>query len=45
MAAMLLADMGATVLRIDRTTVADLGIPMDEDHDSPAAAERCCVST
>jgi alpha-methylacyl-CoA racemase len=33
MAAMLLADMGATVLRIDRTAVADLGIPMEEEHE------------
>src|ERR1700761_4530569 len=33
LAAMLLADMGATVLRIDRVTAADLGIPMDEDHE------------
>jgi alpha-methylacyl-CoA racemase len=33
MAAMLLADMGATVLRIDRTTVADLGITMAEEHE------------
>ena len=33
MAAMMLADMGATVLRIDRTAVADLGIPMAEEHE------------
>jgi alpha-methylacyl-CoA racemase len=33
MAAMLLADMGATVLRIDRTAAADLGIPMAEEHE------------
>jgi alpha-methylacyl-CoA racemase len=33
LAAMLLADMGATVLRIDRPTAADLGLPMDEDHE------------
>src|SRR3984885_11826751 len=33
LAAMLLADMGATVLRIDRTSAAELGIPMDEDHE------------
>jgi crotonobetainyl-CoA:carnitine CoA-transferase CaiB-like acyl-CoA transferase len=30
MAAMMLADMGATVIRIDRTGPADLGIPMPE---------------
>jgi len=33
MAAMMLADMGATVLRIDRTKAADLGIPMAEQHE------------
>ncbi len=33
MAAMLLADMGATVLRIDRTAPADLGVPMAEEHE------------
>jgi alpha-methylacyl-CoA racemase len=33
MAAMLLADMGATVLRIDRVTPADLGVPMAEEHE------------
>ncbi|HEY4040259.1 MAG TPA: CaiB/BaiF CoA-transferase family protein [Rhodopila sp.] len=33
MAAMMLADMGATVLRIDRTAGADLGIPMAEQHE------------
>jgi alpha-methylacyl-CoA racemase len=33
MAAMLLADMGATVLRIDRTATADLGIPMAENFE------------
>jgi len=33
LAAMILADMGATVLRIDRVAAADLGIPMDEKHD------------
>jgi alpha-methylacyl-CoA racemase len=33
LAAMLLADMGATVLRIDRVTATDLGLPMDEDHE------------
>ena len=30
MAAMMLADMGATIIRIDRTGPADLGIPMPE---------------
>jgi alpha-methylacyl-CoA racemase len=30
---MLLADMGATVLRIDRPTAADLGVPMAEEHE------------
>jgi alpha-methylacyl-CoA racemase len=33
MAAMLLADMGATVLRIDRPTSTDLGVPMAEEHE------------
>jgi alpha-methylacyl-CoA racemase len=33
MAAMLLADMGATVLRIDRVSPADLGVPMAEEHE------------
>ena len=33
MAAMLLADMGATVLRIDRVAPADLGVPMAEEHE------------
>jgi alpha-methylacyl-CoA racemase len=33
LAAMLLADMGATVLRIDRVTATDLGLPMDEVHE------------
>lgn len=33
MAAMLLADMGATVLRIDRTVAADLGVPMAQNHE------------
>ncbi len=33
MAAMLLADMGATVLRIDRTAAADLGVPMARHHE------------
>jgi alpha-methylacyl-CoA racemase len=33
MAAMLLADMGATVLRIDRVAPADLGVPMKEEHE------------
>ena len=33
LAAMLLADMGATVLRIDRTAPADLGVPMAEEHE------------
>jgi alpha-methylacyl-CoA racemase len=33
MAGMLLADMGATVLRIDRVVPADLGVPMAEEHD------------
>ena len=33
LAAMLLADMGATVLRIDRTAVSDLGVPLAETHE------------
>ncbi len=33
MAAMMLADMGATVLRIDRVTRADVGVPMAEEHE------------
>jgi alpha-methylacyl-CoA racemase len=33
MASMLLADMGATVLRIDRVAAADLGVPMAEEHE------------
>jgi alpha-methylacyl-CoA racemase len=33
MAAMLLADMGATVLRIDRLAPSDLGVPMAEEHE------------
>ena len=33
MAAMLLADMGATVLRIDRVAPADLGVPLAEEHE------------
>ena len=33
MAAMMLADMGATVLRIDRATPSDLGVPVAEQHD------------
>lgn len=33
MAAMMLADMGATVLRIDRVTPVDLGVPMQEEHE------------
>ena len=33
MAAMMLADMGATVLRIDRATTADLGIPLAEQYE------------
>ncbi len=33
MAAMLLADMGATVLRIDRVVPADLGVPLAEAHE------------
>jgi alpha-methylacyl-CoA racemase len=33
MAAMLLADMGATIIRIDRLAAADLGVPMAEEHE------------
>jgi alpha-methylacyl-CoA racemase len=33
MAGMLLADMGATVLRIDRVASADLGVPLAEEHE------------
>lgn len=33
MAAMLLADMGATVLRIDRVAAADLGVPMPKEYE------------
>ena len=33
MAAMLLADMGASVLRIDRPAPTDLGVPMAEQHE------------
>lgn len=33
LAAMLLADMGATVIRIDRVQPADLGVPMAADHE------------
>jgi alpha-methylacyl-CoA racemase len=33
MAAMMLADMGATVLRIDRVAPADLGVPMAKEHE------------
>ena len=33
MAAMMLADMGATILRIDRTGPADVGIPMPDNVD------------
>lgn len=33
MAAMLLADMGATVLRIDRVAPSDLGVPIAEEHE------------
>ena len=33
MAAMMLADMGATVLRIDRPGPVDLGVPMAEEHE------------
>ncbi|MEA2742894.1 MAG: alpha-methylacyl-CoA racemase, partial [Acetobacteraceae bacterium] len=32
MAAMMLADMGATVIRIDRVADVDLGVPMAEEH-------------
>ena len=33
MAAMMLADMGATIIRIDRTGPADLGVPMPEQFE------------
>ncbi len=33
MAAMMLADMGATVLRIDRAEPSDLGVPVAQQHD------------
>ncbi|MSP03343.1 MAG: CoA transferase [Acetobacteraceae bacterium] len=33
MASMMLADMGATIIRIDRTGPADLGVPMAEQFD------------
>jgi alpha-methylacyl-CoA racemase len=33
MAAMMLADMGATVIRIDRVANVDLGVPMAEEHE------------
>ena len=33
MAAMLLADMGATIVRIDRIAPVDLGVPMAEEHE------------
>lgn len=33
LAAMLLADMGATVLRIDRITATDLGVPMPNEYE------------
>src|SRR3978361_2193524 len=33
MAAMMLADMGATIIRIDRTGPADVGIPMPDKFD------------
>ncbi len=33
LAATILADMGATVLRIDRIAAVDLGLPMAEDHE------------
>ena len=33
LASMLLADMGATVLRVDRPGTADLGIPMAQEHE------------
>ncbi|HVY14922.1 MAG TPA: CaiB/BaiF CoA-transferase family protein [Rhodopila sp.] len=33
MAAMMLADMGATVIRIDRVAQADLGVPMADEHE------------
>jgi alpha-methylacyl-CoA racemase len=33
MAAMMLADMGATIIRIDRVAAVDLGVPMAEEHE------------
>lgn len=33
LAAMLLADMGATVIRIDRTSPTDIGVPMADEHE------------
>jgi alpha-methylacyl-CoA racemase len=33
MAAMMLADMGATVIRVDRVAQADLGVPMAQEHE------------
>jgi alpha-methylacyl-CoA racemase len=33
MAGMLLADMGATIIRIDRVASADLGVPLAEEHE------------
>src|ERR1022692_3664048 len=33
MAAMMLADMGATIIRIDRTGPTDLGVPMPEQFE------------
>jgi crotonobetainyl-CoA:carnitine CoA-transferase CaiB-like acyl-CoA transferase len=33
MAAMLMADMGATIIRIDRVAQADLGVPMADEHE------------
>ncbi len=33
MASMMLADMGATVLRIDRTSAVDLGVPLPEKYE------------
>jgi alpha-methylacyl-CoA racemase len=33
MAAMMLADMGASVIRIDRVAAVDLGVPMAEEHE------------
>ena len=35
--AMLLADMGADVVRVDRTEASDLGVPMDSASTSSAA--------